>query len=103
MFDQITLVYKTQKKNSIGVLRDVDELIDVQATIQDVSRAQRTLYQQEGLTRAIRFKFMLLDPNFDLYNITHFKYNGITYSVKDITKDKTNTHGYIEGVTGKGL
>ena len=103
MFDQVILIYKTQQKNSIGVLKDIDTEIPVQATMQEVSRTQRTQYQQEGLNRAVRFQFMLLNDNFDLYNITHFKYNGVLYSVKDITKDKTNTHAYIEGVTGKGL
>nr|DAJ47787.1 MAG TPA: hypothetical protein [Caudoviricetes sp.] len=103
MFDEIILIYKTITKNRFGAEIETNIEIPVQAEPQTIKRDVRDKYNQEHLSRAMRFKFMLLDSQYDVYNITQFKYHGTLFSVKDITKDKTNTHGFIEGVSARGV
>lgn len=67
MFDEIILIYKTITKNRFGAEIETNIEIPVQAEPQTIKRVVRDKYNQEHLSRAMRFKFMLLDSQYDVY------------------------------------
>lgn len=102
MFDTVTLLITEEITNKNGEAIEQETPLDVAIVLQNVDRAQRDKYHQEGLGRAVRFKVALFGDAYNASQIPYFIYKGVRYSVRDFTMDKTQSACYIEGTSNRG-
>lgn len=99
MFDEITLIMVTETKNKNKENIKVETPMTVAATVQNVSRSRRDIYQANNLGHSKRFRLSFIGDSFDEDAIAYFEHRGRRYTVKEFIRDKTKTGYYIEGVS----
>lgn len=98
MFNEISLIFVKEYKDSNGEIRQKKTIKKVRAVEQTVSKSSRESYNEQGFRRYARFKLSLFD-DLNIDELDAFTFKNKKYEITDISHDKTHSSTYLEGVS----